>query len=185
MEAREATAGEVRIRPLRREEIPAIAAAVVEMSAAQFENRWREQEIGLRELLVAERDGALVGTVSICEKERPPCSIHLFALEVAPPLRGQGIGRSIIDQVIAEGRRRGRERVYLDVRVDNRARRLYQRVGFRRVGGPFLNTWWLFGADGSRQRVEEVAVRMIRRLNAGGSALPPPPAGLPRPAGDP
>jgi ribosomal-protein-alanine N-acetyltransferase len=159
-----ATADNVRVRPLRRSEIEAIADAIVEMPAAQFANRWREQELGFRELLVAERDGALVGTVSIGETETPPGSLHLFALEVAPAVRSQGIGRAIIEYVIEEARRRGRKRVYLEVRVDNPARRLYHRIGFRRVGRAFMNGWWLFANDGTRQRIEELAVRMIKRV---------------------
>ena len=158
------TATDVYVRPLRRSEIQAIADAIVEMPAAQFENRWREQEMGFRELLVAERDGNLVGTVSIGETETPPRSLHLFALEVAPPLRSQGIGRAIIEHVLAEARRRGRSRVYLEVRIDNPARRLYHRIGFRRVGRTFLNAWWLFMDDGSQERIEETAVRMVKRV---------------------
>ncbi len=154
----------VKVRPLRREEIPSIAASIVEMSQAQFENRWIEQELGFREVYVAERQGDLVGTVSLSEKNSPPHSLHLFALEVAPRLRSQGIGRSIVEYVLGEARRRDRRRVYLEVRVDNPARRLYHRIGFRRVGPSFLNAWWLFAADGSRERIEEASVRMVKRV---------------------
>jgi ribosomal protein S18 acetylase RimI-like enzyme len=152
------------IRSMRRDEIEAVAAAIGEMPAAQFENRLREQDLGFREVLVAEVDGDLVGTVSIGESARPRRSLHLFALEVAPAWRNQGIGRSIIEYVIDEARRRGLERVHLEVRIDNRARRLYHRLGFRRVGEPFINSWVLFQDDGSRERIEELAVRMIRRV---------------------
>ena len=77
-------------RPVRREELSALAEALVETSEAQLANRWREQELGYRELLVAEQDGAYVGTVSVGESESPPTSLHLFALEVAPGRRGRG-----------------------------------------------------------------------------------------------
>ena len=152
------------VRPVRREELPALAEALVETSEAQLENRWREQELGYRELLVAEQHGAYVGTVSIGESESPPASLHLFALEVAPERRGQGIGGSIVSYVVDEARRRKRRAVYLEVRVDNPARRLYHRLGFRRTGGDFVNTWWRFKSDGTRDRVDETSLRMIRRL---------------------
>jgi ribosomal-protein-alanine N-acetyltransferase len=151
------------IRPLRESEIPALAAAIEEMSAAQFENRWREQESGWRELMVAELDGELVGTVSV--RQLPVAeAMHLFALEVAPPWRRRGIGSAIVRHVLDEARRRGLRSVYLEVRVDNPARRLYHRLGFRRVGKPFLNAWWRFDDNGGQKRVEELSFRMVRRV---------------------
>ncbi len=138
--------------------------ALGDVSAQQLENRWREQEVGYRELFVAERDGELVGTVSLGETAGRPRSLHLFALEVAARLRGHGIGAAIIELVLDEARRRGLSRVHLEVRSDNPARRLYHRLGFRRAGGSFINAWWLFGPDGSTERVEENAVRMVRRV---------------------
>ena len=152
------------VRPVRHDELPALAEALVETSEAQLENRWREQELGYRELLVAEQDGAYVGTVSIGESESPPTSLHLFALEVALGRRGQGIGRSIVSYVVDEARRRARRAVYLEVRVDNPARRLYHRLGFRRTGADFVNTWWRFKSDGTRDLVDETSLRMIKRL---------------------
>ena len=56
---------DVIVRPARRDELTALAEALVETSAAQLENRWREQELGYRELLLAEQAGEYVGTVSI------------------------------------------------------------------------------------------------------------------------
>ena len=156
--------GEVVVRPARHDELPALAEALVETSAAQLQNRWREQELGYRELLLAEQDGEYVGTVSIGESESPAMSLHLFALEVAPERRGQGIGGAIVNHVVEEARRRKRVAVYLEVRVDNPARRLYHRLGFRRTGPDFVNTWWRFRPDGTRDRVDELSCRMIRRL---------------------
>jgi ribosomal protein S18 acetylase RimI-like enzyme len=160
------SADQVLVRPVRRDELAALAAALVETSTAQLENRWREQELGYRELLVAVVGGDYVGTVSIGESESPPASLHLFALEVAPALRGQGIGGAIVRHVVEEARRRHRVAVYLEVRTDNPARRLYHRLGFRRSGADFVNGWWRFNPDGTRDRVEEVSCRMVRRLSA-------------------
>jgi len=154
----------VTLRLLRRDEIRPLAAALADVSAEQLENRWREQELGYRELFVAEQTGDLVGTVSLGETAGRLRSLHLFALEVAAALRGRGIGGEIVRLVVEEAQRRRCSRVHLEVRIDNPARRLYHRLGFRRVGGSFINAWWLFGPDGARERVEEQAVRMIKRV---------------------
>ena len=159
------TVSAVIIRPLRRNEIASLAAATPdELTEAQLRNRWREQEMGYRELLAAEVDGQVVGTVSINLTETMPRAMHLFALEVATESRGRGIGQAIVNYVLEDARRRGRERVYLEVRADNRARRLYHRMGFRRVGRAFVNAWWRYLQDGTQERVEELSYRMVRRV---------------------
>jgi ribosomal protein S18 acetylase RimI-like enzyme len=152
------------VRRMQFAEIPELAETIPEITDAQLTNRWREQSQGYREFLVAERDGQLVGTVSIAESLRPSQSLHLFALEVSENRRNQGIGRDIVHWVVEEARRRGLRRVYLEVRIDNPARRLYHRLGFRRVGPRFTNTWWLFHRDGSQTRVDELSYRMVKRV---------------------
>jgi len=153
-----------RLRPMRLHEIEALAASIPETTAAQLANRWREQGLGYRELLAAVREGELVGTVSIAETERPRRALHLFALEVVEGRRNEGVGGEIVGWVVEEARRRGRRRVFLEVRVDNPARRLYHRLGFRRVGPEFINAWWQFNDDGTQTRMEETSVRMVRRV---------------------
>ena len=63
----------------------------------------------------------------------PPRGVHYLAhLGVAAERRGQGIGRALIEQLIARGRALGRTRLMLDVAVSNpRAQALYARLGFR------------------------------------------------------
>ena len=155
----------VTVRRLQLAEIEELAETIPEITDAQLANRWREQSMGYRELLVAERDGKLVGTVSISESTRPPESLHLFALEVSAARRGEGIGAEIVCWVVDEARRRGLKRVYLEVRTDNPARRLYHRLGFRRVGPAFTNSWWFFHPDGSQTRVDELSYRMVKRVS--------------------
>jgi ribosomal protein S18 acetylase RimI-like enzyme len=157
------TASRVIVRRLQMAEIAELAETIPEVTVPQLTNRWREQSMGFRELMVAERDGELVGTVSIAESYNPPASMHLFALEVSASHRNEGIGAELVNWVVDEARRRGLEKVHLEVRVDNPARRLYHRLGFRRVGGAFLNSWQLFNADGSQTRVEERSYRMVKR----------------------
>jgi ribosomal protein S18 acetylase RimI-like enzyme len=90
--------------------------------------------------------------------------MHLFALEVAVDRRGHGLGGAVVEWVIEDAKRRGCSRVYLEVRTDNPARRLYHRLGFRRVGESFMNAWWRFNDDGTRDRIEEPSYRMVKRL---------------------
>jgi ribosomal protein S18 acetylase RimI-like enzyme len=152
------------VRPLRADEVDSLTAALGDaVSAGQIANRWREMEMGLRELLGVELDGELVGTVSIGETTSP-AGLHLFALEIGAPWRSRGVGTRVVEQVVREAARRGLGRVYLEVRVDNPARRLYHRLGFRRTGAAFSNFWWRFEADGSRERVEEPTYRMVKRV---------------------
>jgi ribosomal protein S18 acetylase RimI-like enzyme len=153
------------VRPMRREDVPRLAASVWdETSPAQIENRWRESEAGFREILVAEVGDRLAGTVSLAERADQPGALHLFALDVGPQWRNRGIGGVLVEHVIAEAARRGLRRIYLEVRVDNPARRLYHRLGFRRVGDSFVNTWWRFEGDGSQTRVDELSYRMVRLI---------------------
>lgn len=155
------------IRPLRVEEIGSLALCLgAEASRAQIENRWREQELGFRTVIVAEVEGAPVATVSFNARGPAAGPMHLFALEVGLRWRNRGIATALVRHVLDRAREEGRDAVYLEVRSDNRtARRLYHRLGFRRVGPEFVNTWYRFNDDGSRDVVEEASVRMVKRIH--------------------
>jgi ribosomal protein S18 acetylase RimI-like enzyme len=56
--------------------------------------------------------------------------INVHDLAVLPSWRGQGIGTRLLAAVEAFARRRGYCKVNLEVRVDNRARHLYRRLGY-------------------------------------------------------
>lgn len=56
-------------------------------------------------------------------------------LAVREPTRRRGIGASLLDAALSEGRRRGALNVYLEVRESNEAaRRLYASRGFDEIG---------------------------------------------------
>jgi len=56
-------------------------------------------------------------------------------LAVREPTRRQGIGASLLDAALSEGRRRGAQNMYLEVRESNEAaRRLYASRGFDEIG---------------------------------------------------
>jgi N6-L-threonylcarbamoyladenine synthase/ribosomal-protein-alanine N-acetyltransferase len=56
-------------------------------------------------------------------------------IAVADSARGHGLGRTLMQALIAEARKRGARLVFLEVRADNPgAQRLYDRLGFVEVG---------------------------------------------------
>jgi ribosomal protein S18 acetylase RimI-like enzyme len=56
------------------------------------------------------------------------------AIGVAPGSRGRGIGRALLDQLVAAARSDGLAGLSLSVETDNFAVRLYEQVGFERRG---------------------------------------------------
>lgn len=61
--------------------------------------------------------------------------LHLLNLTVAPAYQRRGHGRFLLDALCAQGRSRGCEQLWLEVRQSNeRALALYLRYGFRAIG---------------------------------------------------
>ena len=61
--------------------------------------------------------------------------MHLLNITVAPPHQGHGHALYMLDAVQALARSRSAEQLWLEVRVSNaRARKVYERYGFRSVG---------------------------------------------------
>jgi ribosomal protein S18 acetylase RimI-like enzyme len=72
---------------------------------------------------------------------------YLAELYVVPPLRGQGLGRALLEAAIALARERGADHIDLGTSEgDVAARRLYERLGFTNREG---------GADGDVMYVYE------------------------------
>lgn len=152
------------IREMRGEDIEPLAGAL-DLPWHQINNRWKELLAGWREMFVAEIDGRPAGTVSINTRPERPSMLHLFALDVAEPLRNRGIGTELVTFVEEEARRRNLGGVYLEVAVRNGdARRLYERLGYVQDGGQFQNSWNFHREDGTvEERVEEM-IRLVKRI---------------------
>jgi ribosomal protein S18 acetylase RimI-like enzyme len=72
----------------------------------------------------------------------PACHSYGFVSAAVPELgigvrseaRGRGVGGRLLRALLAEARAQGVDQVSLSVELDNPAIRLYERLGFRRVG---------------------------------------------------
>jgi ribosomal-protein-alanine N-acetyltransferase len=61
--------------------------------------------------------------------------VHLLNITVAPEFQSQGWGRLMLDAIALWSRAQGAQWLWLEVRVGNeRAQRIYERNGYRRVG---------------------------------------------------
>ena len=130
-------------RPLQGREIDtayepnAAAAKVVPVVAAHLLGWQRLQDFGF----IAERNGPAIGAAWVRQfssDEEPALYIDEQTPEVSIAVReqarGQGVGQMLLRALIAEAGRRG-VGLCLNVRHDNPALRLYERVGFQVVPG--------------------------------------------------
>jgi ribosomal protein S18 acetylase RimI-like enzyme len=89
----------------------------------------------------------------------PARGMHYLAhLGVAPALRGEGIGRALIGELVRRGEQAGRRRMVLDVALSNpRAQALYERLGFAVTGERASSLANAQGAVPGHRRMERVA----------------------------
>jgi ribosomal protein S18 acetylase RimI-like enzyme len=79
---------------------------------------------------VIEVDGEPAGRLYV---SRWPDQIRIVDIALLPEFRGRGIGADLIGALLEEGDAGGRP-VRIHVEVNNRARGLYERLGFRPIG---------------------------------------------------
>lgn len=106
----------------------AAPAAAAELAArrARFERHFDPAAISV--IRVADRD------VGVLRLEERHTALYIAVLEVTPALQGRGLGTSVVRHVLA---RAAAERRPVSLRVHRtnlRARRFYERIGFRVAG---------------------------------------------------
>ncbi|WP_153556329.1 ribosomal protein S18-alanine N-acetyltransferase [Roseimaritima sediminicola] len=111
--------------------------AVLEIESTNFEFAWSEEDFirCLRQRncigMVAERDERVVGfMIYELHKNR----LHILNFAVAPEVKRQGIGRSMINKLMGKLSHERRNRIMLEVRETNLDAQLFFRgLGFRAV----------------------------------------------------
>lgn len=128
---------DVRLAALR--DAPDAFASTLEATEGQPQWRWEGWATGDgwgADLVtfVEEPDGmpdAFTGMATGAIFRDDPTTAHLFAMWVAPAARGGGLGRALVDAVVAWARGRGADQVILRISDGNvGARRLYEAAGF-------------------------------------------------------
>lgn len=104
--------------------------------------QWRDRLVaahtsGLDLPLVAVVDERAVGLLWAKVDAADARTVHLFQMWVAPAMRGQGIGKSLLERAISWARSVHAEAVQLGVTcADTPALRLYRSIGFQAFGAP-------------------------------------------------
>jgi GNAT superfamily N-acetyltransferase len=134
-----------RVRPARKGDLESLSALLGQLFAqeAEFKPDPVRQKRALRlilarpsvgSILVAEAEGKVVGMVSLLASVSTALGGPVAWLEdlvVAPEWRGQGLGRLLVKEALAEARRRAWRRLSLLTDTDNgRAHQLYRDHGF-------------------------------------------------------
>ena len=107
---------------------------VIAIERASFQFPWStrffldELKVDCARSILAEMEGRIVGYVLFWFL---PEEVDIHNIAVHPDFRRQGIGRLLLEQVVAAARRQDRLRVTLDVRFSNApAQSLYRSFGF-------------------------------------------------------
>ena len=113
---------------------------VMPIDATRIDAFWRDVAAdvaaGTRLVIVAARDGTIVGSVQLAVSWKPN-QAHRADVEkllVARDSRRLGIGTLLMDAVEARALAAGRWLLTLDTRADSDAERLYRRLGWTEVG---------------------------------------------------
>ena len=123
------------LRPMESRDLP----QVMEIEVASFSEPWSRRDFEREMLLWRASDltvavsgeNVLGYTVSWCTDD----GVHMANVAVREGCRERGIGRALIENVIALAERRGASKISLEGRESNaEARSLYEALGFHAVG---------------------------------------------------
>ncbi len=107
---------------------------IVDIFAREIRERV-SADVGACPVLEARREGRLVGIALVSFFVDAPVAYAILEdVSVDAASRNAGIGKAIIDWVVARARAQGCERMFLESGVNNhRAHELFERVGFEQV----------------------------------------------------
>jgi ribosomal-protein-alanine acetyltransferase len=130
-------AAPIRIRRARRGDLDALVAlengvfTSDRMSRRQLRHHLQNPHA---EILVAARGGDVIAA-AVAFFHSSHRSARLYSIAVAPSARGIGLGERLLSAIERVSRSRRRDAIRLEVRADNKpAQRLYERLGYRRIG---------------------------------------------------
>ncbi len=158
---------EIEIRSATRRDLDSLIVALgSEVGAAQIGKRFEDSVSGQRIMLVAVKEGRAVGTVSIGGgRFRRRGSLRLFALDVGPESRREGVGTALVRAVEDIAVRGDLDEVNLEVGIENEvAIRLYRRLGYQISGDTVMDRWQRVLDDGSIEVIEEPSFVMVKEL---------------------
>jgi putative acetyltransferase len=98
--------------------------------------------------LVAEENGQIIGGAGIFPSEGLPDGVcELVKMYLHKTARGKGLGRTMIHQCLAQAKKLGYKKVYLETMPElKKAVSVYENFGFEYLQGPMGNTGH-FGCD--------------------------------------
>jgi ribosomal protein S18 acetylase RimI-like enzyme len=107
----------------------AMRRAFIEHQFSAQDTHYRQHYPGAT-LDIIELDGEPAGRLYV---HRGPSDIRIMDIALAPAFRGRGIGSGLLRALIAEADQSARK-LSIHVEMNNPARTLYERLGFRPVG---------------------------------------------------
>ncbi|HSR11033.1 MAG TPA: GNAT family N-acetyltransferase [Thermodesulfobacteriota bacterium] len=143
-----ARSGKIRIRNARPgdlEKIREVTISAFLQYASRMPDRWEDYrqnivetlaEAKITELIVAEQDGVLVGSVVLYPPGSPssPEAPQVRLLAVVPSARGKGVGAALMRQCIRRAKKKGAEVLALHTTdLMSVAMHMYEKMGFTRA----------------------------------------------------
>ena len=138
------------LRTARPDDLPALLALEAQfpgdrLSARQMRHHLANPRAVMR---VLAESGALLG-YSLVLARAGSRRARLYSIAVERAARGRGLGAVLLRDAEVTARRRGHDRLGLEVRTDNRAAiALYEQAGYHRTGS--LPAYYQDGQDGLR-----------------------------------
>jgi len=170
----------IKIQPVRQNDIPLLQKTFPQGGLEKHPERYGRQQQGLVTYLIAWQGRKAVGH-GLVKWQRPaddpvasrlqePCP-DLEDLFVVEELRSHGIGTQILHHAEALAFQRGYQQLGLSAGAENddRARRLYERLGYRDLSiGEFTERYEYVDQNGQSQLWEGVCIYLIKSIKFDG-----------------